>query len=93
MAQAHFLAGFHSDALSWARKALLELPHYPPSLRVSIAALAMAGRIEEAQRALAAYQAIDPEARISNLRSVMMFRMDTDFEKYAEGFRRAGMLD
>lgn len=93
MAQAHFLAGYYADATSWAHKALQELPGYPPSLRVSIAALAMDGRLEEARRALQNYLAIDPNVRIAHLRPVMIFRRNTDFEKYAEGFRLAGMAN
>lgn len=91
LAQAHFMAGHFEDALVWARKALQELPNYPPSLRACAASLAMMGRVDEARGSLATYLRADPSASLSTLRRFLNFRRDEDFARYAGALRRAGM--
>jgi hypothetical protein len=61
-------------------------------LRVSAVCNAFAGRLEEAQKAIARALELDPEMRISNLKDrVGAFRRAEDYAKYAEGLRVAGL--
>jgi hypothetical protein len=59
----------------------------------SIASHAMAGRTESAREAYIAYQRLDPNGRISNLRDHIAFKREEDVEKFACGLRIAGMPD
>ena len=51
MAFAHFFAGRYEESLSWASSAIQRQPNFPGAKRISMANLAMAGRIAEARRA------------------------------------------
>ena len=87
---AHLFAGRYDAALSHAEQALQENPNLHPALRVSAAASAFLGRIEQAQKTLARLRRVDPALRISNLSDIATFRPD-DFAKVAEGLRIAGL--
>jgi adenylate cyclase len=91
IARAHFLAGRYEEAACWAEKSLLNRHDFIPALRIAGASLALAGRLDDAQRAMARLLQHDPERRISNLNEVMPpFRPEAR-AKYAEGLRRAGL--
>jgi hypothetical protein len=51
----------------------------------------MAGRIDAAQLACAAYQQFDPAARVSNVNDRLALSRDEDIEKFARGLRLAGL--
>ena len=69
MAFAHFIAGRDDAAADWALMGLRVKPNWLPALRVAIAANAMRGHFDEAQRALHSYLQIDPQvAYRKNLR-------------------------
>jgi tetratricopeptide (TPR) repeat protein len=93
MAAAHFLAGRYDEASSWAEKALREHPNYLPAIRMSAASHAFAGRLAEAQKAVARMRQIDPALRVAGLKDVVPFRRPEDFARYVEGLRRAGLPD
>jgi TolB-like protein/class 3 adenylate cyclase len=93
IATAHFLAGRYSEAASWAEQALREKPTYLPALRASAASHALAGSIEEAQRAMRRLRQLDPVSTISNLQDRLPLRRQEDRAKWAEGLRKAGLPD
>jgi adenylate cyclase len=93
MAQAYFLSGRYDEAVSWAAKALRQHRGYPPALQTIVASHAMAGRVDAAKEACALYLRLHPTARISTIRDRLMFARNEDMEKYAIGFRLAGMRE
>jgi tetratricopeptide (TPR) repeat protein len=93
IAIAHFHAGRYDEASSWAEKALREDPNYLPAVRVLAASSALAGRLQEAQNAMAHLRTIDPGLRVSDLKDLTPRRRPEDFARYAEGLRKAGLPD
>ena len=93
MAHAYFLSGRYDEAVSWAAKALRQHRGYPPALQTIVASHAMAGRVDAAKEACALYLRLHPTARMSTIRDRMMYARNEDMEKYAIGFRLAGMRE
>jgi TolB-like protein len=92
MAYGHFFAGRYDEASSWAASALLEAPDYHHALRISAASNALAGRLEQAQKAVAQLRQLDPVLRVSNLRDIQgPYRRPQDQPRYEEGLRQAGL--
>jgi TolB-like protein/Tfp pilus assembly protein PilF len=91
MAVSHLLCGRYDESVIWAESSLRLLSNHVTALRVLVASLAMAGRIEAAREAYATYQRLDPDGRISNLKDRIAFRRDEDVAKFANGLRLAGM--
>jgi adenylate cyclase len=91
MAQAHYVAGRHGDAVAWAEKSLHLRPHHLPTHRIYMASLGMAGRIAEARKAYEVYRQLDPTARILSIRERMPMRLKEDIEGLVAGLRLAGM--
>src|SRR5258707_104553 len=52
-AHAHFFLGHYDEAVSWAAMALQDSPDFQPGLRIAAASNAMAGRPEQAHKAVA----------------------------------------
>jgi TolB-like protein/class 3 adenylate cyclase len=88
---AYFLLGRYDDASSWARNALRQKPRFHPSLRVLAASDALAGRLEDAQNAMAQLREIDPALRVSDLAGLLPFWRSSALDKYVEGLRKAGL--
>jgi adenylate cyclase len=90
---AHFFAGRYEEASSWAARALRNqtsgLRHQ--SLRMAAASNALAGRLEEAQRAMELLRRHDPALRISDLRKLTPLRRQQDVDRYEEALRLAGL--
>jgi tetratricopeptide (TPR) repeat protein len=91
IAVAHFCIGRDDEASSWAEKALLESPNFYPALRVLAASNALAGRLEDAQEAVARLREIDPSVRVSDLTDLMPRRRPEDVARHVEGLRKAGL--
>src|SRR5262245_25481508 len=92
MAHAHFFAGRHHEAVSWAKMALRELPDSHTGLRIAAASCALAGHDEEARRLTVRLLEIDPALRSSHLRNVLgPYRHPEHPEKYASALRMAGV--
>jgi hypothetical protein len=51
----------------------------------------MAGRIDAARQACAAYQQRDPAARVSNVNNRLAVRREQDIQKFQHGLRLAGL--
>jgi TolB-like protein/tetratricopeptide (TPR) repeat protein len=89
---AHFFAGRYEEATSWAERAFWERPNILATLRIAAASNALAGRLEEAHKAVARALEIDPDMRLSNLKDrIGFFRRSEDYEKYADALRKAGL--
>jgi len=91
IATAHLLSGRYDEASSWAQRALREQPSHLTSIRLVAASSALAGRLDEARKAMERLRRIDPALRISNLKDRLPFRRPQDFGRYAEGLRKAGL--
>jgi tetratricopeptide (TPR) repeat protein len=91
-AYAHFLLGHYDEAVLWAAMALQDKPNFQPGLRICAASNAMAGRPEEAQRAMARLRELNPTLRVSNLKDVLSpYQRAEDLSRYEEGLRQAGL--
>jgi adenylate cyclase len=91
-ATAHFFAGRYDVASAWAERLLREYPASHPGLRIAAASNAMAGRPQQAQKAVARLRQLDPALRVSNLRDFLgPYRHAEDPSRYEEGMRQAGV--
>jgi TolB-like protein/class 3 adenylate cyclase len=91
-AYAHFLLGNYDEGASWAATALQDNPDFQPALRQAAASNAMAGRLEQARKAMARLRQLNPTLRISNLNDVLgPYQHAEDFARYADVLRRAGL--
>ena len=89
---AHFLLGRYHEAASWAAMALQDNPDFQPALRIAAASNAMAGRPEQAHKAVARLLQLNPALRVSNLKDVLSpYRRAEDLSRYEEGLRKAGL--
>jgi hypothetical protein len=61
----------------------------PPT--TAAASNALAGRMTEAQTAVARILEIDPSMRVSNLQEFIPLRRPEDIDRFAEGLRKAGL--
>jgi adenylate cyclase len=72
--------------------ALQDSPDFQPGLRIAAASNAMAGRPEQAHKAMARLRQLNPALRISNLKNVLPpFRRAEDLSRLEEGLRQAGL--
>jgi TolB-like protein len=90
-ASAHFFAGRYDEASSWAEMAVREQPIHFIATCVAAASNALAGRLPEAQKAMARLRQLDPDLRMSSLKDLFPIRRSDDFARWAEGMRRAGL--
>ena len=89
---AHFLLGRYDEAASWAAMALQDNPDFQPGLRVAAASHAMAGRPEQAHKAMARLRQLNPALRVSTLKDVQgPYRRAEDLLLMEEGLRQAGL--
>jgi TolB-like protein/class 3 adenylate cyclase len=91
VASAHFFAGRYAEALSWADRAARGNPRYLMPPTTAAASNALAGRMTEAQKAVARILEIDPTMRLSNLQDFIPLRRPQDLERFADGLRKAGL--
>ena len=92
IAHAHFFLGRYDEAASWAAMALQDRPDHQPGLRIAAASNAMAGRPEQAHKAMARLRQLNPALRISNLKDARgPYRRAEDLSRYEEGLRQAGL--
>jgi adenylate cyclase len=72
--------------------ALQDNPNSQPLLRIGAASNAMAGRLDQAQKAVVRLRQLNPTLRVSNLKSVRgPYRRAEDISRYEEALRRAGL--
>jgi TolB-like protein/class 3 adenylate cyclase len=90
-AYAHFFLGRYDEAASWAAMALQDNPDFHTALRIAAASNAMAGRPEQAHKAMARLRQLNPALRVSNLKDVRGPWRAEDLSRYEEALRRAGL--
>jgi TolB-like protein/class 3 adenylate cyclase/Tfp pilus assembly protein PilF len=91
-AHSHFFLSRYDEAASWAAMALQDNPNSQPLLRIGAASNAMAGRLDQAQKAVVRLRQLNPTLRVSNLKNVLgPYRRAEDISRYEEGLRRAGL--
>jgi Flp pilus assembly protein TadD len=89
---AHFFAGRFDEAVAWAVRAVSDQPKHALTHRTLALALAMLGRIDEAQRAMAESVRLAPQARLGNIADwVPPYRRPEDVTRYVEALRLSGM--
>jgi TolB-like protein len=88
---AHIFIGRYDQAVVHAEQALREKPNLHQALRAAAASNALAGRIEQARKAVARLRQIDPTLRVSNLKDLTPLQRPEDIAKYNEGMRLAGL--
>jgi TolB-like protein len=92
IASAHFFLGRYDEAASWAAMALQDKPDFRPGLNMAAASNAMAGRPEQAHKAVTRLRQLNPTLRVSNLKDVLgPYRRAEDLSRYEEALRRAGL--
>jgi adenylate cyclase len=91
IAFAHFLAGRYDEAITWAEAALRERPNYIASIRELAAANALAGRLSDAEKAMARLRQIDPARRVSTVKYWIPLRRPDDLKRLEDGLRQAGL--
>jgi TolB-like protein len=87
----HMFAGRYDEAISWAESGLRERPNWAPAARIVAACQAHAGRLEQAQRAMARLRQLDPAFRVSDLKRLIPMRKPEQLAIYEEGLRKAGL--
>jgi TolB-like protein/class 3 adenylate cyclase len=91
-AHAHFFLGRYDEAASWAAMALQDNPDLQPGLRIAAASNAMAGRPEQAHKAMARLRQVNPALHVSTLKDVVgPYRRAEDLSRYEEALRQAGL--
>jgi hypothetical protein len=71
--------------------AVREQPIHFIATCVAAASNALAGRLAEAQKAMARLRQLDPDLRMYSLNDLFPIRRSEDFARWAEGMRRAGL--
>jgi TolB-like protein/Flp pilus assembly protein TadD len=91
MAMAHLFAGRLDAASLWAEKAFRTRPTYLAVVGAIAASHALAGRMDEARRAMDHLRKLDPKLRISNLDDWVPLNRPEDRAMFADGLQKAGL--
>jgi TolB-like protein/Tfp pilus assembly protein PilF len=91
LAAAHLFAGRFDMASLWAEKAFTDLPSFLMVVAIITASHALAGRMDEARRAMRHLRRLDSSLSISNLNEWLPIHRPQDFAMLADGLRRAGL--
>jgi TolB-like protein len=86
----HFFAGRYDQASWWAEKGLRERPDWAGAARAAAASHALAGRLDQARKAMVRLRQIDPTLRVSDLRRMFPHRRPDDLARFEEGCERRG---
>lgn len=91
MALAHLFARRFDAASSWAEKAYRDMPSFLMVVGIIAASRALAGRSDEAQRAMRRLRQLDPTLRVSSVTDWLPIHRPEDQATFADGLRRAGL--
>ena len=92
-AMAHLFAGRLERASALAEEAYTNLPSFLMAVGIVAASRALAGRTNEAHRAMKHLRELDPSLRISNIGDWLPIRRPEDLSLFADGLRKAGLPD
>lgn len=92
VAMAHLMARRFDAACAWAEKAFRDTRFALPAAAIA-ASCALAGRMDEARRAMADVRRLDPSLRLATLGEWLPFRRPEDAALFADGLRKAGLPD
>jgi tetratricopeptide (TPR) repeat protein len=87
----HFFAARYDEAYACAEAALRVRSDFPLAIGVAAASAAYAGRLVDAQRAMARLLQINPTLNLSNLPHWLPLQRPEDLARWAEGLRKAGL--
>jgi len=90
-AAAHFSAEQHRDAVSSARKSILDSPGIVTGYRMLVVNCALIGEIDEARAALGIVKRLQPDISLRWIAESVLFTRERDRQNYIEGFRLAGL--
>ena len=90
-ALAHLFAGRLDEAVSWAEKALRDLPPFLMAVCIVAASHALAGRMGEARRTMQTLRRLDPSLRVSGISDWLVFHRPEYLAALSEGLRQAGL--
>ncbi|MNT33169.1 hypothetical protein D3C72_1690810 [compost metagenome] len=91
MATAHLFLGRYDAAIQWTEKALRDLPSFLMAAAIVAASHALAGRTEDARRAMAHLRKLDPALRVSNITDWLPIHRPDNLAALADGLRQAGL--
>ena len=90
-ALAHFSAEQHLDAVSCARKSILDSPGIVTGYRMLVVNCALIGEIDEARAALGIVKRLQPDISLRWIAESVLFTRERDRQNIIEGFRLAGL--
>jgi len=91
IAHAHIVLGDHAEALAWAGRGFALKTTFHPTLWMLIAANALLGRMEEAQRFLGIFRAIAPGVTVSSIKAGQPAKDPARLASILQGLRIAGL--
>ena len=91
VAMAHLIAGRFEAACAWAEKAFRDAPLFVLAAAAIAASCALAGRMDEARRAMGEVRRLDPSLRLAGLDLWLPFQRTEDGARFADGLRKAGL--
>jgi TolB-like protein len=91
VAMAHLIARRYDAACGWAEKAFRDVPLFVLSPAAIAASCALAGRMDEARRAMGELRRLDPALRLATLDAWLPFSRPEDAALFADGLRKAGL--
>jgi len=91
LAQAFFIAGRYEEAAGQLRKRLASQPHSDVSRALLASVYGHLGMPEAARAEWAELLRINPDFSIERRRRIMPYRNPSDFDRFPEGLRKAGI--
>jgi TolB-like protein len=90
---AHLMAKRFEESCTWAEKSFRDVPTFAMSATVIASSCALAGRMNEARRAITDARRLDPTLRLATLDAWLPFHRPEDFALFEEGLRKAGLQE
>jgi hypothetical protein len=91
VAWAHFIAGRYDEALMEAEAAVRGQVNFFVGTCLAAASAALAGKPDQAEKAMARARELNPNLRLSNLKDLIPFRRREDFDRWYDGLKKAGL--
>ena len=90
-AQAHYALGRYDEAAEWAKRRIAANPRTDTSRVFLAASCAQMGRFDEAREAWREALRVNPSYSLEQRRKVLPYKNPEDFERLADGLRKAGL--